>query len=679
MANRKMLRDYPDVLKDWDYDLNYGVDPLKLAAQSNKIFYWKCDKDSRHPSYKCSVAKRTVRLFGCPVCSSHQIIAGINDFESNQPELMKEWLWEKNNELGINPGAIGQKSSTNVWWKCKKCGGEWYASPSNRVRIHSGCPYCANLKVKVGYNDLKTLKPDLAKQWNYEKNNGLKPEDVVANYSKKIWWKCDKCGGSWQSTPNQRNKTGCPHCANRKVLVGYNDFATTCPKEASEWDYEKNGKLLPTDFTKGSETRAWFKCEKGHSWRVRIAERGRGNGCPYCANQKILIGYNDLNTLKPELVKEWDFDKNVGISPEQYTYGTTKRVWWKCNDCGHSWLASINSRAKGGGCPKCAVAKITKGRLITMTEKNGLVEKYPEVAKEWDYEKNSIDINLVPASSNRYAWWKCEKGHSYKTRVVTRTLRGAGCPYCHNQKVLRGINDLKTLNPLLSEEWDYEKNYPLTPSDVFSHSTKSVWWKCPICGHSWKAKVNNRANGRGCSNCSLSGTSFVEQAIYYYIKKVYNDALNRTKHNGKYEFDIYIPSHNIAIEYDGSFYHTGLGSDERENKKEKYCVNNGITLIRLREEPLPKTDNAINIACDCKSWKGIEKTIRDLFDYLKSDSIPDISIRRDLTDIITSKRQLLKNKSIVAEFPEVAAEWDYEKNFPLIPEYFTKGSKESVW
>ena len=679
MGESKLLKDYPEVLKEWDYELNTDVlIPDFLFARSNKKYYWKCPNG--HPSYLCSVDKKTVRKFGCPVCSNHQIVAGINDFESRHPELMDEWDWEENNKNGIIPSKLGPVSSCLVSWKCKKCGNVWEAPISNRVRVHSGCPYCANLKVKTGFNDLLTLRPDLAKEWDYEKNGDLTPDKIVAYSSKKVWWKCEK-NHSWQSSPDQRVRNGCPYCANKKVLVGYNDFQTLCPNAASEWDYDKNYGRLPSQFTCGSEVKAWFKCSKGHSWIIGIKERSRGHGCPICVNQIIVPGINNLFSTNPELEEEWDYDKNVDISPLNVSAGSDKKAWWKCSKCGMSWQTPIGTRARvHSGCPSCSAKQGAEARLKTMVITNGLADKYPELIDEWDFEKNQdIDLSLVTASSNRYAWWKCKKGHSFRATITSRTTGKHGCPYCANQKVLTGINDLATINPALAEEWDYEKNYPLKPSDIFAHTGKSYWWKCLVCGHSWKSTVNNRSNGRGCPNCNKAGTSLVEQSIYYYLKQVFNDAKNRYRHNNTMELDIFIPSLSTAIEYDGSFFHSIKNSKLREKRKDDYCKENSIKLIRLREKPLDFTEDAINIQCVCTNWTETEKTIAGLFDYLGINEKIDISLKRDLTKIITSKRMLLKEKSIKNLYPHIADEWDYDKNYPLVPEYFSRGSSVKVW
>lgn len=676
MSISKLLKDFPEILKEWDCDANPDVlVPDYLFARSNKKYYWKCPNG--HPSYLCSADHRTNRNHGCPVCSNHQIIAGINDFESQHPELMSEWNWDENNKNGTIPSKLGPVSSSIASWKCNKCGNVWNASISNRVRMHSGCPYCANQKAVPGLNDLASQKPELLKEWDYQKNT-ITPDSIVASSSKKAWWICSK-GHSWQASPRNRDRNGCPYCSNHKVLIGFNDFATTCPDAAKEWDYDKNEGKLPTQYTKGSETRAWFKCSHGHSWKVRIAERGKGHKCPYCSNQKVLVGFNDVFSANPNFKKEWDFEKNASVSPYSITSGSNKRVWWLCAKCGCSWKASIGSRARGTGCPVCGAKKTTLNRLKNNATKNGLFMLYPNLANEWDYMKNiDIDLSLISFASNRFAWWRCSKGHSFRTRISSRTLKNVGCPYCANQILLPGQTDLESQNPLLAKEWDYEKNYPLKPNEVFSHTNKSYWWKCPVCGHSWKARINNRANGRGCPNCSKAGTSFIEQSIYYYVKLCFADTLNRFKIQNT-EFDIYIPSLNTGIEYDGVFYHNSKDASIRETKKDNFCLENNIKLIRLREKPLPFTKSAINIACDCTKWNRIEMTIRNLIDYLNGKLNCEICLRKDLPNIITSKRKLMKEKAFGKAYPHLLEEWDYEKNIPIIPDYFTKGSDAKVW
>ena len=135
-------------------------------------------------------------------------------------------------------------------------------------------------------NSLLFMNPQLAEEWNYEKNGVLKPEEVMPNSHKKVWWKCSK-GHEWQATIANRNKgRGCPYCSSNKILKGYNDLATINPKLAKEWNYEKNGDLRPEDFLSNSGKKVWWKCSKDHEWQATIAHRNKGRGCPICYKEK---------------------------------------------------------------------------------------------------------------------------------------------------------------------------------------------------------------------------------------------------------------------------------------------------------------------------------------------------------------------------------------------------------
>ena len=270
---------------------------------------------------------------------------------------MKEWDYEKNKNL--DPKTITNGSNKKAWWKCNK-EHKYISKIAHRVN-GSGCPYCSNTKVLKGYNDLKTKYPKIAKEWNYEKNKGLTPEMVMSNSHKKVWWKCNK-GHEWEATIASRNEgNGCPYCSNKKVLKSYNDLATTEPKLAKEWNYEKNKGLTPEMVTFGSSKKVWWICEKGHEWEATIGSRSSNHGCQYCSNKKVLKGYNDLATINPKLAKEWNYEKNQ-FSPSDILPFSNKKVWWKCNKCGYEWQYKICHRSNGyGKCPYCSGKYSVKG------------------------------------------------------------------------------------------------------------------------------------------------------------------------------------------------------------------------------------------------------------------------------------------------------------------------------
>ena len=263
-------------------------------------------------------------------------------------------------------------------------------------------------------------------------------------------------------------------------------------KLMDEWDHEKNQGISPEELTRGSNVKVWWRCRAGHSWETSPNHRNSGSGCPVCANKMVLAGYNDLASRNPELMQEWDYDKNKDILPEDCNYLSNRKVWWKCSQ-GHSWETSVFNRTRlERRCIYCLGQKAISG-------KNDLATTNPEIISEWDYERNkNVVPDMLMAGSNQKVWWKCSNGHSWQAAVYSRKKNG--CPYCSGRKTLQGVNDLKTTNPVLAEEWDYEKNGTLTPEDTSIQSNKSVWWKCHR-GHSWKAKPSERYSGNGCPEC----------------------------------------------------------------------------------------------------------------------------------------------------------------------------------
>ena len=68
--------------------------------------------------------------------------------------------------------------------------------------------------------------PELAAEWDYEKNLPLKPNQVTCYSHRKVHWKCSTCGHSWQSRIN--NRIQCPHCKTIKQLESkYSQYTTS--------------------------------------------------------------------------------------------------------------------------------------------------------------------------------------------------------------------------------------------------------------------------------------------------------------------------------------------------------------------------------------------------------------------------------------------------------------------
>ena len=288
--------------------------PPEVSVASHKKIIWKCKHGHE---WEASVKSRTVNGTGCPYCSHNKVLAGFNDLASQYPDIAAEW---SDRNLPLLPTMVTAFANSKAWWKCKDCGNEWYTLISTRSG-GSRCPYCSGYTLLKGFNDLATTHPDLAAEWS-ERNYPLMPDEVNAKSRHNVWWKCKTCGNEWKSVINARVKgTVCPVCADRAVLAGYNDLATTDRKLLAEWDYEKNS-LLPTQVSRKSMKSVWWKCSLGHSWKAKISDRTIiGEKCTVCENEyrSVFPGlavayYANQKGLKVQLGS----DKLLGIPLETY-------------------------------------------------------------------------------------------------------------------------------------------------------------------------------------------------------------------------------------------------------------------------------------------------------------------------------------------------------------------------
>lgn len=345
----------------------------------------------------------------------------------------------------------------------------------------------------MGVNDLESVRPDLAEQWHPTKNDSLTPSEVIAGSAKHFWWVC-ALGHEWSASAHNRNGgSGCPYCAGKKVLVGFNDLLTTNPNVAGEWHPARNGVISPEHVTAGSNKEFWWRCASGHDWQSNVNNRAKGSGCPYCSGKRSEQGHTDMMTTHPDLAREWHPTKNGALKPSDVLAGTGKRIWWLCAQ-GHEWSALGATRVRGAGCPFCS------GRFA-ISGKTDLLTTNPELANEWHPTKNAgIAPHEVKRGSNVKVWWVCALGHEWLSPCSDRTA-GKGCPFCSNSKVLPGFNDLATTHPELAKEWHVAKNGRLSPRSVIAGTNKKIWWLC-WSGHSWQAAGNTRLRGNGCPYCS---------------------------------------------------------------------------------------------------------------------------------------------------------------------------------
>lgn len=230
------------------------------------------------------------------------------------------------------------------------------------------------------------------------------------------------------------------------------------------------------------------------------------------------------------------------------------------------------------------------------------------------------------------------------------------------------------------KEWDFEKN-TISPNKIFPKTSQKIWWKCPL-GHSYQKTMNHKVGRQdNCPICSREiKCSFPEQALLYYIKKYFPDAVSGSREFG-FELDIFIPSIKTAIEYDGVFWHQNSHTVKTEQIKNLECKKRKIQFIRVRE---PGINSDYSDYCkivsreDYNTDKSLEKVIAEVLTILGIKEL-DIAVDRDRIKIYNEYILIRKSKNLAIEFPDIAKEWNYDKNGELIPEMFVANSNKKVW
>jgi hypothetical protein len=445
------------------------------------------------------------------ICTLRVVVEGVNDLVTTNPELAKEWAWDKNSPL--TPQQVTRGAAKKYWWRCLK-GHETFMSPSERTRRSdvSPCQKCANNVLATGENDLETVSPVIAKEWNFPKNSPNLPSEVIAGSAKSFWWVCEK-GHEWKATVFNRVKlgTGCPVCSKKLFVQGVNDLEVTHPQISREWDYEKNFPLKPSEITSGRLKKAWWLCPLSHSYEATPHSRaGRQTGCPFCSGQKVLVGFNDLETTHPALARQLVTELNGGITSQDVSSGSQLDLFWKC-DKGHVTKRVVKTRVKTFDCSVCSNYEVLEGF-------NDLATVNPAVLGEWDSEKNAgLEVSKISAFTEKKVWWLCPLGHSYQQIVRSKAIVGSGCPICAGKEVLIGFNDLASKRPDLLDLWDFRKNGVLEPTAVTVSSGTRAWWKCEK-NHSWQSNIANISSGSRCPSCAPGGFDQTKPALVYFIQ-----------------------------------------------------------------------------------------------------------------------------------------------------------------
>ena len=391
------------------------------------------------------------------------------------------------------------------------------------------------------------------------------------------------------------------------------------------WDFDSNQNIDPNKIKPHSRIKVYWHCPKGHSFLRSVAQMNSKKSkriiCPVCSGAHLVKGVNDLASQMPELLTEWDFERNGSLKPEEVSASSTKSVSWIHFDeksmTDHRWTASPRDRRRGRGCPICNSHTCQTGRndFVTMAIKTNQAYKIGF----WDAENNTKDSripdtpNCVSYQSHKKAHWVCERGHHYTCEI---------------------------------------------------------------------SRVFNSPHG-SCSQCKKEGNqSFPQHAIFYYLKQIDQNCimdadLNTLPWLERFEIDIYLPTYGIGVEYDGPRHKSRTESD---NRKSILCREHQVALWRLRLQELPKLDgddrciylkNAGNQALET----GIECLIDSLGSVINCKK-PSVNIQKDYSTICEKLRGYRKTKSVANDINLLG--WWSNRN-SVKPSTVNLGSNRKYW
>lgn len=472
----------PSLSLEWHPTRNGTLTPKDVLPKSSKKVWWVCQKGHE---WQSSIAKRSLGR-GCHYCANRAVNIE-NCLATINPSLAKEWHPTKNAPL--TPADVTPNSGKRVWWVCPK-GHEWATSIDKR-NMGGGCPKChphsSYIELKI-FSELKHLFHDALLQ---SKVGGAECDIYIPSLKAAI----EVDGTYWHKNRHSQDirknnilqdhgvtlfrirEPGLSKISTHDVLI-----------EKSQEDIEVITNLLRIILKTLPITDSALRKVTSYIKESQI-QNDKEFHTLYALLQTALPG-KSLAEVHPKLAKEWHPSKNGDLSPNLFTPGSGRKVWWMCQK-GHEWQASILSRSQGNGCPYCS------NRFVN--SENCLSNINPNLAKQWHPTKNSpLTPKDVTRRSGKAIWWICDSGHIWKARVAERS-GGSVCPFCSN-KAVTPERSLSALNPTLAKEWHPSRNAELFPKDVTPNSSKRAWWLCAK-GHSWQSRISHRNKGSSCPEC----------------------------------------------------------------------------------------------------------------------------------------------------------------------------------
>ena len=393
------------------------------------------------------------------------------------------------------------------------------------------------------------------------------------NSNTKVCIICPEHGEFWMRPHNHLKGQVCPKCAyierSNKKRLSTDDFIKKLKKiYGDKYDYTK---VKYVD----SRTKITLICKKHGEFTKLPGDLLKGKACKKCNKngRKNRIKTRDEFEYESRKVhgNKYDYSKVV--------YARSKsKVCIICPEHGEFWQTP-NNHLNGCGCPKCSgsVKRDYKSFIDKAKKIHG--DKYDYSKVEYRNSKTKVCI-ICPEHGE---FWQTPSEH----------FNNRGCPECKkktlNNKLRMPLDEFINRSEQMHKyKYDYSKVYK-----NYINSMTKVCIICPEHGEFWQTP-HHHINGVGCPVCGANMIS--EEKLFQCIHDKFHDAIHGYKPSflGRQSLDIYIPSINVAVEYQGRQHFEPIsrfGGEkefslcvERDIRKKKLCSDNGLSLIYFTYE-----------------------------------------------------------------------------------------------
>jgi len=557
---------------------------------------------------------------GCPICKG-------------RGQTTKSIIKEFNKVHGgkYDYSRVDYKGSiTPVSIICKEHG-EFMQTPS----VHkqgSGCSECssADLSNRYSTNIEKVLK-------EFKKAHSTKYDYSLVEYvnaRKNVKIICPTHGVFEQLPMNHNRGMGCRKCgAEKRALEG-----TSTREEVIEQFKEIHGdKFSYENLTyKNHNTKVEIICNKHGSFFMLPGNHKNGMGCPTCGGTEKYTTETIIQAFKKKHGDLFDY------SLVKYKDSRSKIIII-CREHGKFKQTPSGHLSGKLGCEKCLSEHLSESQRL---DNKTLINQFKEA------HGDLYDYSLVENKSNTENVKIICSIHGVFLQTPSNHKKGKGCSKCRGGVKYTQQQILKQFESAHGKSYDYSKV-------IYKNNHTKVIIGCKIHGD-FKQTSGSHGGGSGCPFCTLTPQSKQELMINFELQQFFpkiNPRGYKTRVDGKlWSIDIYLPSINLGIEFDGHYWHKEKA--DLDKVKTLQLRGEGFNIIRVRQKPLKRIFDS-DIMC-VKPFKA-KQVVNDILTQIMNTYDLDKDVKSKIKHYISLKK--LKNQDALNEYiEEIMEEKESRKN-----------------